>query len=140
MKSRGTVPGLVLITVAISLMIMGMGGMGAGTSGGQGNSLMTFEAKITDTDSNTVHITSATIDGKTVFQAYMGKGKVTIPFEQIKRIEIKGKGACITMKNSEKLCNLRIKEMAKLEGSTSFGTYQIPMAEVVWIEISKAKQ
>ncbi len=139
MKRKSTVSGLILITITSSFLLMGMGGMGPGASGGQSNSLMSFEAKAMDTENNTVQIKSATIDGKTVFQAYMGKGKVMIPFEQITRIEIKGKSACITMKNSEKLCNLRIKEMAKLEGSTSYGTYQITMSEVVWIEITKAR-
>jgi cytoskeletal protein CcmA (bactofilin family) len=119
---------------------MGMGGMGSGSPAGQGGGQTSFSAKAMDTENNSVQITSATIDGRTVFQAFMGKGKITIPFEQISRVEIKGKSACVTMKNAEKICNLRIKEMAKLEGKTSYGTYQIPMAEVVWVEITRSVQ
>jgi hypothetical protein len=124
-----------------SAMLTGMsGGLGPGPSGNQAAAGAAFDAKLMDSENNTIQLSSATIDGKTALQAYMGKGKVTIPFEQISRIEIKGKTACVTLKNSQKMCNLTIREMSRVYGNTSFGVYQISLADVAWMELTKAKQ
>lgn len=132
--------GYILIAVLTSFLLMGMsGGVGGGQAGSQNNSLLPFDAKLMDTENNTVQVSSISIDGKTSFQAYMGKGKVTIPFEQISRIEIKGKNACVTLKDSQRLCDLRIKELSKVVGNTRFGLYQISLNDVSWIELSKAR-
>lgn len=131
--------GYILLAVFSSSMLMGMSGVGTGSSGGQNGSLLTFDAKLLDTENNTVQLTSVTIDGRTSFQAYMGKGKITIPFDQISRLEMKGKNACLTLKNSQRLCDLKVKELSKVLGNTQFGLYQISLSDVVWIEFSKAR-
>ncbi len=131
--------GYILLAVFSSSMLMGMSGVGTGSSGGQNSSLLTFDAKLLDTENTTVQLTSVTIDGRTSFQAYMGKGKITIPFDQISRLEMKGKNACLTLKNSQRLCNLKVKELSKVLGNTQFGLYQISLSDVVWIEFSKAR-
>jgi len=119
---------------------MGMSGMGTGPSGAQNSGFISFDAKLVDTGGNAVQLSSVVIDGKTSFQALMGKGKVTIPFEEISRIQIKGKNACVTLKNSKQVCNLVVKDYSKVSGNTSFGFYQIPLNEVVSIEFVKARQ
>jgi hypothetical protein len=139
MKQRMGVLAYCLLAVIFSCMIMGMSGGGTGSMGAQSNAFISFDAKLTDIDSNSVQLSSAIIDGKTAFQASMGKGRVTIPFEQISRIEVKGKNACVILKDSKKVCNLVIRESSKLSGNTSFGFYQIPLNDVVWIEITRAR-
>lgn len=139
MKRRVSVLAYVSLAALFSFMFMGMSGMGTGSTGAQNNVFISFEAKITDTGNNVVQISGLVIDGKTTFQAAMGKGKVTIPFEQISRIQIKGKNACVTLKNSKQVCNLVTKDSSKVSGNTSFGLYQIPLSEVVSIEFSKAR-
>lgn len=130
-----------LVLLLSSSMLMGMsGGMGPGPTGNQAPAGIAYDAKLLDTENNSVQLGSVTIDGKTALQAYMGKGKVTIPFDQISRIDIKGKTACVTLKNSQKMCNLTIKEMSRVYGNTSFGVYQISLSDVVWMELTKAKQ
>jgi hypothetical protein len=130
-----------LVILLFSVMLLGMSGnMGPGPTGSQPAPGVPYDAKLVDTDNNTVQLTSVTIDGKTALQAFMGKGKVTIPFDQISRVEIKNKNACVTLKNSQKMCNLTIKEMSRVYGNTSFGVYQISLVDVVSMELSKAKQ
>lgn len=132
--------GYILLAVFTSSLLMGMSGMGGtGSTEGQNSSLLKFDAKLLDTENNTVEITSVTIDGRTSFQAYMGKGKITIPFDQISRLEIKGKNACLTLKNSQRLCDLKVKELSKVIGNTRFGLYQISLSDIIWIEFSKAR-
>jgi hypothetical protein len=130
-----------VVVLLSSSMLMGMaGGVGPGPTGSQTAAGVAYDAKLMDSENNTVQLNSATIDGKTALQAFMGKGKVTIPFDQISRIEIKGKTACVTLKNSQKMCNLTIKDMSRVYGNTSFGVYQISLSDVVWMELTKAKQ
>jgi hypothetical protein len=130
-----------LVILLSSSMLLGMsGGMGPGPAGNQAPAGPAFDAKLLDTENNTVQLSSVTIDGKASLQAYMGKGKITIPFDQISRIDIKGKTACVTLKNSQKMCSLTIKDISRVYGNTSFGVYQISLADVVWMELTKAKQ
>ncbi|HNR52133.1 MAG TPA: hypothetical protein PLE36_07770 [Deltaproteobacteria bacterium] len=127
----------VIMIIVFSLVLMGMSGLG--TVAPQNGAVSSFHAKVMDTTNNTVEITSVTIDGKTLFQASLGKGKARIPFENISRITIKDKTACVAMKNSQELCSLKINEISKVYGNTSFGTYQIALKDVVWIEISRSQ-
>ncbi len=137
MKNKGAILGCFIAAALSSLFLMGMGGMSQGSAT---NNQLSFDAKLTDTENNSVQLTSVVIDGKTSFQGFMGKGKIVVPFDQIIRIEIKGKTACITMRNSHRLCNIRIKDMSRLEGNASYGTYQIPLSDVIGIDLSRAKQ
>ncbi|MBN2297160.1 MAG: hypothetical protein JXM72_01125 [Deltaproteobacteria bacterium] len=123
--------------VFLCIFLMGMSGMGS--VAGQTVADSPFDATIMDTAKSEVMILSATIDGKTSFNASMGKGKVQIPFENISRIDFKDESACISMKNSGDLCNLRINGISKIYGKTAFGTYQIPLKDVLWIEFTKAR-
>lgn len=123
--------------LGICVFLMGMSGMG--TFASQGGSASPFDAKITDTTKSEITISSVTIDGKTSFNAYMGKGKVQIPFENILRIDITEENACISLKDSDNMCNLRINGISRVYGKTPFGTYQIPLKDVVTIEFTKAR-
>lgn len=139
MKRRFSIAAYGILLAAFASMLMGMSGVGTGSAGTQSNVLLPFNAKVTDTENNTVELSSVVIDGKTSFQAGMGKGKVTIPFDRISRIDIKGKSACVTMSDNRTLCDLKIKEVSKVCGNTSFGIYQIPLSDVVSIQFPKAR-
>jgi hypothetical protein len=93
-----------------------------------------------DVASNEVEITSVTIDGKTTFGGYLGKGKVQIPFENITHIEISKGNVCVTLMNGGQICNLKMNEISRLYGNTSFGTYQIALKDIKGLDFVKAKK
>jgi hypothetical protein len=125
------------LLIVLGVFLMGMGSAG---SPGQGPVDSPFNAKIKDTLNNEVTITSATFDGKTTFNVYMGKGRVEIPFDTISRIEVKEGSACASIKGTGTMCNLKINGISKIYGKLPYGIYQIAFKDVVWIEITKAKQ
>ena len=128
------ISGLILF---LCIFLMGMSGMGSGA--GQPVTDSPFDATIMDASKSEVMLLSVTIDGKTSFNGFMGKGRVQIPFENISRIDFKDDIACISMRNTGDLCNLKIKGISKIYGKTTFGTYQIPLKDVVWIVFTKAR-
>ncbi|MCK9262904.1 MAG: hypothetical protein M0R18_03745 [Deltaproteobacteria bacterium] len=130
--------GSAMVIVACSLVFMGMSGLGTVTP--QNGAASSFNARIMDTVNNEVEITAVTIDGKPLFQASLGKGKVRIPFENISRITIKDKSACVTLKGSKDMRDLKVNQLSRVYGNTPFGTYQISLKDVAWIEFSSAKK
>ncbi|MEN6447402.1 MAG: hypothetical protein ABFD70_06645 [Syntrophaceae bacterium] len=129
------------ITLALVLGVFLTGMSGTGTvSPNQGLVSSPYDAKIRDSSGNEVTISSVTFDGKTSFNAYLGKGKVQIPFENIARIEVKGDSICVKLSGAGTMCNLRINGVSKVYGKTPYGTYQVPLKDVVWIELTKPKQ
>lgn len=123
--------------VMLGLFIMGMSGA---ISPNQGPTASPFNAKIKDSSNYEVSITSVTFDGKTSFNAFLGKAKVQIPFENISRIEVKDKSVCVILTGAGTMCNLKVNDVSKIYGKTSYGTYQVALKDVVWIELAKAKQ
>jgi len=126
-----------LIICLCLLFSMGMSGMG--TQGGERAVQSPYNAEIMDITNNKIDIKTVVIDGRTTFSAYLGKGKVHIPFENISRIVIKNYSACIYLKNSEEICDLKLNKISKLSGKTSFGTYQISLKDLLWIDFKKVK-
>jgi len=132
--------GILTLGVVLFLCVFLMGMSGMGSPAGQTGAASPFDAKLVDTTKSELEISSITIDGKTSFNAYMGKGKVQIPFENISRIDIKEDNACITLKKTGDMCTLRINGISRIYGKTSFGSYQISLKDVVSIEFTKARQ
>jgi hypothetical protein len=135
MNRKGYLYGVVLLMV-LGIFLLGMGSAG---SPGQGVVESPFNAKIKDTSNNEVTITSATFDGKTTFNVYMGKGRVEIPFDTITRIEMKEGSACASLKQTGTMCNLKTNSISKIYGKLPYGQYQIALKDVLWIELTKAK-
>ncbi len=127
---------------ALLLGILGFFLMGMGSAGSPGQNPVNspFNAKVRDISNNEVNITSVTFDGKTTFNVNMGKGRLEIPLENISRIEMKDGSACATMEGSPPLCNLRTNSISKIYGKLPYGMYQISIKDVLWIELTKAKQ
>jgi hypothetical protein len=125
---------LTIIFLGFSLM-----GMTGGISQGQSTVTSPFDAKIKDTMNNEMSISSITFDGKTVFSAALGKGRVQIPFENIERIEVKDDTVCLKLIGAGTMCNLKLSSVSKIYGKTSYGTYQIAFKDVSWVELIKTK-
>jgi len=126
-----------LLLAALVLPLMGMGGAGAP---GQAAADSSFNAKIRDTSNNEVSVTSVTFDGKTTFNVLMGKGRVQIPLENISRIDMKEGSMCVSLRGAGTICDLKTNGTSKIFGRMPYGLYQIAMKDVVWIELTKAKQ
>lgn len=127
-----------IVCIGVALILMGMSGMGGSAS--QPATTSSFSAKITDITNSVVEISSVTIDGKTTFGGYLGKGRVQIPFERITHIEINKGNACVTFLDGPQICNLKANEISRLYGNTTYGTYQIALKDVKWLDFSKAKK
>jgi hypothetical protein len=127
---------------AASVVILGffLMGMSGAISPGQGTEASPYNAKIKDSANYEMNIASVTFDGKTSLNAYLGKGKVQIPFENISRIEVKDKSVCVILTGAGTMCNLTLNGVSKIYGKTSYGTYQVALKDVILIELTKAKQ
>ena len=123
--------------VVFSGLLMGMSGLGSAPPSSLDSP---FTARIKDTSNNEITIRSVSIDGKNSFNGFLGKGRVQIPLENISRIEIKDGEACVTLSVTDDLCTLRLGGSSKIFGKTDFGSYQIPIKDIVWIEFTRAEK
>lgn len=128
---------LSLIVVGSGIFLMGMSGMG--TNSGQPAAQSNFSVKIVDIDNTEVELTGVSIDGKTTFGCYQGKGRLQIPFETIAHIDLKKDNACVTMVDGTQICNLRTNAASRLYGSTSFGAFQIALKDLKTLIVLKRK-
>jgi hypothetical protein len=126
----------VSIIVVFGLFLMGMSGA---ISPNQSAVASPFDAKVKDTMNNEVTISSVTFDGKTLFSALLGKGKVQIPFENIERIDVKDDTICLKLAGAGTMCNLKVSGVSKIYGKTPYGAYQIAFKDVTRVELFKAK-
>lgn len=130
------------LSLALHLMIIVLGfcllGMSGGISQGQ-STTSPFDAKIRDTMNNEISISSVTFDGKTVFSASLGKGRVQIPFENIESIDVKDDTVCLKLIGAGTMCNLKLNSVSKIYGKTSYGTFQIAFKDVIRVELMKSK-
>ncbi|MDT8274349.1 MAG: hypothetical protein RRA35_14245 [Desulfomonilia bacterium] len=120
--------GMILV---LSGLLMGMSGLGSPPQAALDSP---FSATIRDTSNNEVSLTAVSIDGKGSFHGFLGKGRVQIPLENISRIEIKDGEACVTLAVTDDLCTLRLGGTSKVYGKTPYGSYQIPIKDIVLIE------
>ncbi|MEA2102727.1 MAG: hypothetical protein U9P80_09200 [Thermodesulfobacteriota bacterium] len=123
------------IFLIFAVILMGMSGMGTAPNQTQSP----FRATIMDIGGNKVDLSGVSIDGKTSFNGFMGKGRIQIPFDNISRIDISKDLASIKLKGSKKLCTVEINRISNLHGKTPFGTYQIPLRKIRWMDLFKAE-
>ncbi len=126
-----------LMAVGSGIFLMGMSGMG--TNSGQPAAQSNFAVKIVDIDNTEVELTGVSIDGKTTFGCYQGKGRLQIPFETIAHIDLKMDNACVTMVDGTQICNLRTNAASRLYGNTSFGAFQIALKDLKTVIVLKRK-
>jgi hypothetical protein len=125
-----------MVVIFLGFFLLGMTG---GISQGQSTVTSPFNARIKDTMNNEISISSITFDGKTVFSASLGKGRVQIPFENIERIDVKDDTVCLKLVGAGTMCDLKLNSISKIYGKTQYGTYQIAFKDISWVELTKAK-
>lgn len=126
-----------LTSVLVSMVLMGMSGLGTNPS--QPATTSNFAFKITDLDNAEIELTGVTIDGKTTFGGYLGKGRVQIPFATIAHIDLNKDNACVTMVDGTQVCSLKINAISRLYGNTAYGTYQIALKDLKTMVVLKRK-
>jgi hypothetical protein len=122
----------------LSISLIGMSGLGGGPNQTQVSSV--FKAKVLDITNNEVELGNVTIEGKTSFGGYLGKGRIQIPFEKISSIEISKGNTCINFEDGGKICNIKANDFSRLYGNTSFGSYQISLKDLKKIDFIKARK
>ena len=128
---------LSLTVLWVGILLMGMSGLGTNSS--QPATTSSFSFKIIDIENTEVELSGVTIDGKTSFGCYQGKGRLQIPFASIAHINIKKDSACVTMVDGTQVCNLRTNTASRLYGNTSFGSYQISLKDLQTLVVLKRK-
>jgi hypothetical protein len=137
MKKQMAVMCTILILM-LSISLLGMSGLGGGPNQVQVSSV--FKAKVTDITNNEVELVNVTIEGKTSYGGFLGKGRIQIPFEKISSIDISKGNTCINFDDSGQVCNIKANDFSRLYGNTSFGSYQISLKDIKKIDFIKAKK
>jgi hypothetical protein len=75
-----------ILILILSISLIGMSGLGGGPNQAQISSV--FKAKVMDITNNEVELGNVTIEGKTSYSGFLGKGRIQIPFEKIASIDI----------------------------------------------------
>ena len=93
-----------------------------------------FDATVKDLDGVTVKITHVSYDGELYLPLYRGKGLVTIPFRNIRRIELgkkKGNRREVTVSFQDETSEVfEIDEDVLILGKVPYGTYQIQAKDI----------
>jgi len=126
-----------LTVLWIGILLMGMSGLG--TNSGQPATVSSFTFTIIDIGNTTVEVSGVTIDGKTSFGCFQGKGRLQIPFASIAHIDLNKDNACVTMVDGTQVCNLKTNAASRLYGHTSVGAYQIALKDLKTLVVLKRK-
>lgn len=129
---------IITVLFLLCLLLTGMSGLGVGQNQSQISSV--FKVKILDTANSEIEISNVTIDGKTSFGGFLGKGRIQIPFEKIVSIEISKANTCINLEDGGNICNIKANDFSRLYGNTSYGSYQISLRDIKKVEFIKAKK
>jgi hypothetical protein len=127
-----------ILILMLSVSLIGMSGLGGSPNQSQVSSV--FKAKVTDITNNEVELGNVTIEGKTSFGGFLGKGRIQIPFEKIASIDISKGNTCINFEDGGQVCNIKANDFSRLYGNTSFGSYQISLKDIKKIDFIKAKK
>ena len=127
-----------ILILMLSISLIGMSGLGGGPNQTQVSSV--FKAKVMDITNNEVELGNVTIEGKTSFGGFLGKGRIQIPFEKIASIDISKGTTCINFEDGGQVCNIKANDFSRLYGNTSFGSYQISLKDIKKIDFLKAKK
>jgi hypothetical protein len=112
------------------LFLMGMGGLG-GPAAVEKTPVpeKNFNARVIDHQGVQTSLSQFSSEGKVFLMAKRGDATVTIPFEKISQVEIKGPVgnevvALVTLRNQEKV-GVKVDKNLKFYGKADFGTFQI---------------
>jgi len=127
-----------ILVLMLSISLLGMSGLGGSPNQAQVSSV--FKAKVIDITNNEVELMNVTIEGKTSYGGFLGKGRLQIPFEKISSIDITKGNTCINFEDGGQVCNIKANDFSRLYGNTSFGSYQISLKDIKKIDFIKAKK
>jgi len=130
---------ILLVSASVALICMGMGGLGGQPEGSVPKTDIDIHAQVKDRVGTTTDLNQFSMDGKTYLEAWHGKGKLSIPLQQVGTItfgEIKGDAvmAEVRLKSGEAM-SLSIRSRVQFYGSTGFGAFQIASRDVASIAI-----
>jgi hypothetical protein len=129
---------ILLVTAAVALLCMGMGGLGGQPEGSVPETDINIQAQVKDRVGATTSLSQFSMDGQTFLSALRGRGKLSIPFQQIDVInfgEVKGDQVMVDvrLKSGEALA-LTIRSRAQFYGSTGFGAFQVTSRDVASLD------
>ena len=112
------------------LFLMGMGGLG-GPAPVEKIPVpeKNFNARVLDHQGVQTSLSQVSFEGKVFLVGKRGDATVTIPFEKISQVEIKGQEGnevlvVVTLRNQEKI-EVKVDKSSKFYGKADFGTFQI---------------
>lgn len=132
--------GLILLLLMISVVVcLGMGGLGGQPEGTIPKTDINIRAQLNDHGGISTTLTQFSMDGKTFLEARLGKGQLTIPFQEIDQVafdKVQGERVRVDVKlKSGESMNLTISSRAQFYGATGFGAYRILARDVASIAI-----
>ena len=131
--------GLIFVLfAAVAMLCMGMDGLGGLPEGTVPETDVRIQADIKDRSGTITNLNQFSMDGKTYLDSWRGRGKLTIPFQQIDIIEfgkIKGNVVHVdaTLKSGVVMA-LTVSSRAQFYGSTGFGAFQIKSRDIESID------
>ncbi len=129
------------------LMLLGLGMMGMGALGGGGRDAglpaRDVHATLTDVDGVHIEVSRLTIGGDTSIEGDVGRGRLRIPFDNIRQITIEGVGqdrdrvrARVDLRDGEPV-TLVLRGATTFYGATPSGAYQIRARDLRSVDVAQ---
>jgi hypothetical protein len=128
----------IVLMCSVALLLLGMGGIGGVPEGTIPEVKENIGVRLIDRSATATELTRVSVDGNLFLEGLRGNGKVTIPLQEIDRLEVTAVAgetvaARLQLRNQEGL-NLTLRKRAVLYGDTGYGAYQILLRDVQTIE------
>lgn len=131
--------GMVII-LCTALLLTGMGGLGGVPEGTIPEVKENIGVRLVDRSATTTELTRVSVDGNLHLEGLRGNGKVTIPLQEIQRLEVTAvAGETVAARlqlRSQDILNLTLRKRAVIYGDTGYGAYQILLRDVQTIEFT----
>ena len=130
---------ILLLVVFVAMVCMGMGGLGGQPEGTVPDTDVNIQVQLKDRAGTSTSLSQFSMDGNTYLEAWLGRGKLTVPFKQIDSLtfgEIKGDQVSVDLRlKSGENRILAIRSRAQFYGATDFGAFRITARDVSSIDI-----
>jgi len=119
-----------MVVLSSLLFLMGMGGLG-GPAGVEKIPVpeKNFSARVIDHQGVQTSLSQVSFEGSVFLMGKRGDATVTIPFEKISHLDIRGQEgnevmSVVSLRNREKI-DVKVDKNSKFYGKADFGTFQI---------------
>lgn len=127
-----------LVVVTIAFFNLGMGELGSAPQEGIPTPEQESRAVILDQAGSRIELGRFTMDGKTAIEGTLGKGRVSIPFKNIRKVEFlaedKNRLPSRLILDDGREITLSLRPTETFFGDTGFGTYTIRARDLKTIE------